>query len=58
MGERQAYALAAKYNARLLSEGKTFMRWTVESGGALKLVPVAKEDRPTPPARDEEDRLL
>ena len=54
----QAHALAAKYNARLLSEGKTFMRWTVESGGALKLVPVAEGDRPKPRPRDEEDYLL
>lgn len=57
MSDSQAYALAAKYNARLLSEGKTGMRWVAEKGGVLKLVRADRSDWPTP-AKPDEDMLL
>lgn len=48
--------LAAKYNARLASEGKTGMKWIYDRGGQLKLIgtkPWEAPRRELIPARDE-----
>lgn len=48
--------LAAKYNARLASEGKTGMKWIYEKGGQLKLISTRAWEPPTRdmiPARDQ-----
>jgi hypothetical protein len=42
-----AKALAAKYNAKRAAEGKTGLKWIVDSAGNLRPVAIGRNELPT-----------